>query len=318
MSGERTGRYRDEDTVYAGVVGEVMEVESANPVNYHRTAIDTAPPVTIDGKLFVPDGGGRGSTVIIVPGSLGVGPNHEMHAETLVAAGHVVFVLDPFGARAVTSTVANQTHYSFAASAFDVLATVRLLRDHPAVDPARIGAQGHSRGGAAVMTAATRRFAAPILGTDIGLAAAYAVYPWCGHQFNDPDVGDTRVRAIIGELDEWCSVQQVQGHVRAIVAAGGSATMRIVPAAHHSFDRHEEVNTLAEASVAPAAPTVFLDDAGAFIDPYLGDADPSLTDRDMFVAAMKAGHGRSGAAIGGAGDQPAVFEADMLAFHAGL
>ena len=36
--------------------------------------------------------------------------------------GIAALVIDPFGARAVTSTVANQTQFSFAASAFDVLA----------------------------------------------------------------------------------------------------------------------------------------------------------------------------------------------------
>lgn len=317
MADERTIRYRDEHSVYAGVEGEAIEIVSANPVNHHQavTSPTEAEPVTIDAKLFIPPGDGSRPTVIVVPGSLGVGPNHEAHAETLVESGFGVCVIDPFGARAVSSTVANQTQYSFAASAWDVLATLQHLADRPEVDADRIAAQGHSRGGSAVTIAVCRRFADPIVGPEVALAAVYAVYPWCGQQFRDPDLGRTRYRAIIGEVDEWCSVQQAQGQVHAFAATGADASIRIVPGAHHSFDRLEPVHTLDDASVSPAAPTVYLDDDGAVIDPDSGDPDPTLTDRDVFVRALAAGFGRTGAAIGGAGDQPAIFRADMLAFH---
>lgn len=317
MSSE-PGRFRDERIILAGVDGEHVEVPSADPVNYHQAITDpgACPARSVDGKLFAPRAGGPLPLVLVVPGSLGVGPNHLAHAETLVEAGYAVFVIDPFGARAVESTVANQTQYSFAASAFDVLAALRLLADDPRVDASRISAQGHSRGGSAVLCAAHRRFADPIVGSGLAFAGVYAVYPWCGHQFRDPSVGATRVRAIVGDQDEWVSVQQVQAQVQALGLAGADASVRVVGGAAHSFDRPEPVHVLAEASVAPAAPTVFLTDDGAMVDPLDGRPDPSLTDRDLFVAAVESGFGRRGASIGGVGDQPAVFRADMLAFHA--
>ncbi len=306
--------------VLDGVIGERVEIPSANPVNYHEviSARERLVPMTVDGQLFARPDADRGPLVIVVPGSLGVGPNHVAHAERLVRERYSVFVLDPFGARSVTSTVANQVQYSFAASAYDVLASVRVLREHPAVDPACITAQGHSRGGSAVITASMRRFADAVLGPGVGLAGVYAVYPWCGHQFRTSDIGHTVMRAIIGDLDEWCSVQQVQAQVAAITAHGGHATVRIVGGAHHSFDRHEDVHELPEAVVAPAAPTVTVDDRGAFIDPWTGQASATLVDRDLMVSALKSGFGRTGARIGGVGDQPDLFEADMLAFHASV
>lgn len=317
---EQPVRFGDERVEFDGVLGQRVEITSANPVNYHQVISDPAglPPTTIDGQLFVRSDADRDPLVIIVPGSLGVGPNHRAHAETLFGAGYSVFLLDPFGARSVTSTVANQIQYSFAASAYDVLAAVRLLAEHPAVDPSRITAQGHSRGGSAVTTAAMRQFADAVLGPDRGLAGVYAVYPWCGHQFRRPDTGHTVLRAIIGDLDEWCSVQQVQAQVAAIGAFGGHATMRIVGGAHHSFDRHEEVHELPEAIVTPAAPTVLIADDGSLVDPWTGETSPELVDRDLMVAALKAGFVRNGASIGGIGDQPDLFEADMLAFHASV
>ena len=95
------------------------------------------------------------------------------------------------------------------------------------------------------------------------------------------------------------------------------ATLRVVSGAHHSFDRLEEPYTIEEASVAPGAPTVMLADDGSMILPSVGEPDPAATDRDAFVAAIEGGHGRLGAAIGGVGDQPEQFTADMLDFHRG-
>ncbi|MDH4169783.1 MAG: dienelactone hydrolase family protein [Acidimicrobiia bacterium] len=309
-------RLRDRAVTLAGVRGRTVEVASANPVNFHHAITDPGgcEPITIDGMLFLA-GDGPTPLVMVVPGSLGVGPNHLAHAETLVASGFAAFLLDPFGARSVASTVGNQTQYSFAASAFDVLAALRVLADDPAIDRDRISAQGHSRGGSAVLTASMRRFADAVAGPDLALAGTYAVYPWAGYQFVDPDVGRTRVRSIVGELDEWVSVQQVQAQTRAIALRGGVATDRIVAGAHHSFDRHEPVHELPEARIAPGAPTVHLTDDGAMIHPHTGEPDRSLTDTDLFITAVEAGFGRKGARIGGIGDQPALFEADMLAFH---
>ncbi len=314
---ESSLRYRDIETSYAGVVGENVVISSANPINFHQAITDPGgcERIDIDAKVFLPPAAEPLPGVIIVPGSLGVGPNHEAHAETLTEAGFAVMVLDPFGARSVASTVANQTAYSFAASAWDVLAAFHVFSARPEVASDRIAAQGHSRGGAAVLTAATRRFADAVAGPDVGLAAVYGVYPWCGQQFLDPAVGSTRVRSIIGELDEWCSVQEAQGQINAIRATGADATMRIVEGAQHSFDRPEAPYTIAEASVTQFAPTIMLADDGAMIDPVTGLADPAMTDRQAFRSSVARGWGRRGAAIGGVGNEPDLFRSDMLAFH---
>ena len=318
MSGDEA-RFCDRTYDFDGATGALLSIPSANPINHHQAITDPTgcEPIDLDARLFVPtpNGDELPATVIMVPGSLGVAPNHEQHAETLFRAGFAVCLLDPFGPRSVTSTVAQQTQYSFAASAFDVLATLRVLRARPELDAERIGAQGHSRGGSAVTTAAHRRFADPIVGPDVALAAVYAVYPWCGQQFLDADIGPTRYRAIIGDRDEWCSVQEVQAQVNALRQQGPQASVRVVSGGAHSFDRFEELHTIAEASVAPTAPTVMLADDGAMILPQVGEPDPNTTDRDAFVAAIEAGHGRRGAAIGGVGHQPALFKSDMVEFH---
>ncbi len=312
-----TDRYRDRDPVYAGRRGEHIVIKSANPTNYFQaiTAPDSCEPIDIDAKLFLPAARGPSPAVILAPGSLGVGENIEAHAATLLDEGFAVCVIDPFGARTVSSTVANQTQFSFAASAFDVVATLVALQQRSEIDPARIAAQGHSRGGAAVLIAVCRQFADAVGSPEASFAAVYAVYPWCGHQFREPRVGATRVRAIAGDQDEWCSAQEIQGQINAMRMGGVDAEVRVVVGAHHSFDRAEEPNVISEARVARSAPTVMLDNDGAMFDPRTGLADPSLVDFDLFVFALEQGFGTTGATVGSLEGQPALFRQDMVEFH---
>ncbi len=311
-------RLCDREIVFGnGCVGRDIEIETANPVNYYQVISKAGDMqhAVIDAKLFLPADAKRAvPVVIVVPGSLSVAPSHLAHAEKFTNFGIAACVIDPFGTRGVTSTVANQAQYSFAASAYDVLATVRALAGMPEIASDRIGAQGHSRGGSAVLTAAMRRFSVAVLGESLALCAVYAAYPWCGHQFLDPDVGDTVVRAIIGDRDEWCLPQQVQGYIQAMRLRGGHATLRIVDGAQHSFDRDTPIETIADAAVAPDAPNNYIADDGALIHPLTGQADPRLVDRDLFVYGLKAGYGRKGAKIGSRDGEAKLFRDDMVAF----
>ncbi len=312
-------RFRDRSIALRnGSVGRDVEVPSANPVNYYQ-AISRAgemPRVTIDGKLFLPRTASRHPlpVVIVVPGSLGVAGSHLAHAERVTDAGIAAFVIDPFGARGVGSTVANQTQFSFAASALDVLAAWKVLSDRDEIDAARIGAQGHSRGGSAVLTAATRRFADAVIGRGRGLKSVLAAYPWCGHQFLNPGVAQTEVRILIGDRDDWCSPMQVQAHAQAMRLTGGTVTLRLFAGAAHSFDRGTPIERIAEAKVSPAAPTAYVADDGAFIHPLHTLPDHQLRDRDLMVYALKSGYGLTGASIGTRGNEAELFRDDMIAY----
>ena len=315
-------RFRDQDIVFKnGSRGQNVEIPTANPLNYFQVISRAAelPKLTIDGKLFLPHSdhrkrNGKLPLVMVVPGSLGVAPSHLAHAEAVSDDGFAAFVLDSFGARDVTSTVANQTQFSFAASAYDVLAAWKVLSAYPDIDASRIGAQGHSRGGSAVLTAATRRFADAVVGDGAGFRSVLAAYPWSGHQFLDPSVDETEIRVIMGDADEWCSPMQVQGHCQAIRLSGGKVSMRLIGGAQHSFDRGTDIENVADASVSPAAPTIYIGNDGAFIHPLADVADSKLVDRDLMIYALKAGYGRKGARIGSRDGEAELFKTDMLTF----
>ncbi len=296
----------------SGIEGEPIRIPTADPTGFHQaiSAPEEMPQTEIAGCVFQPRASPPWPIVIVVPGSFGVAPSHVAKAEYLTDAGIACCVIDPFGTRGVRSTVANQAQYSFAASAWDVLATVRVLRSHAGIDARRIGAQGHSRGGSAVLSAACM---APLIDAP-PLAGVYAAYPWCGMQFVRPDVGETAVRSVIGERDEWCLPQQVQAQMHAMTLLGCNASFRLFEDAHHSFDRDTPVELIADASVAPGAPTTYIRADGALVHPLTGEADPALTERELMLYSVKSGHGRRGARIGTAGDQAKAFHADMMDF----
>ena len=296
-----------------GVTGAPWQVETANPANFFQLISRTGecPPAMIYAQTFMPPGTVNPPAVIVVPGSLGVAPSHLYKAELLTGAGFAACIIDPFGQRGVESTVSNQAQYSFAASAWDVIATARQLSARGGINNNAIGAQGHSRGGSAVINAACLP---ALMGTDNPLAAVYGAYPWCGQQFLNPDAGRTRVRAVIGDQDEWCLPQQVQGYIQALRLSGAEATWRIFAGAHHSFDRDTPVEDVPEASVAPGAPTIYISDNGAMMHPASGEIDPAFTERELMVYGIKAGYGVHGARIGTADGFADAFHEDMMAF----
>ena len=132
--------------------------------------------------------------------------------------------------------------------------------------------------------------------------------------FLHPKVGQSRIRAVIGERDEWCLPQQVQGHIHAIQLLGGDASFRLFADAQHSFDRDTPVEMIDDASVSPGAPTVYIDDDGTLIDPRTSLPDQNLTERDLMLYSVKTGHGRRGAQLGSQRDQAKAFDDDMMAF----
>lgn len=302
-----------------GIEAEPIRVPTANPTGFYQAISDPdrMPGTEILGMLFGPFGAERSDApwpvVIVVPGSLGVAPSHVAKADYLTDAGIACCVIDPFGTRGVTSTVANQAQYTFAASSWDVLATAKVLAARGDIDANHIGAQGHSRGGSAVLSAACM---APLLGPERApsLRAVYAAYPWSGMQFERPDVGDTIVRSVIGERDEWCLPQQVQAHMHAMTLLGCDASFRLFPDAQHSFDRDTPVELIADASVAPGAPTTYIRADGALVHPLTGHADPDYAELEAMRYSVKSGHGRRGAQIGSTGDQARHFHEDMMAF----
>lgn len=298
-----------------GIEGRRLTIASANPASFEDLAARRfGPDVWLDGQLFMPPASGRArrGVVIIVPGSGGVSEAMLMHAGALTDRGLGVFVLDPFTGRGVTSTVADQSQFTFAGSAHDVLAAARVLMALPGVDPARIGAMGYSRGGTAVLMAAETRLARAVLPPGRSLAAVVAAWPWCGVQFRQPDTGRTPVRFLLGAADTWVSPVQCQGLAGSLQASGHPVSARLFENAAHGFGYTAPVRAIPNAQHSWRAPVVQMDSTGAFIDLYSGQSRPGTSEAAM--AAWLAPWAERGVDAGTRPGQTEAFVADMGQF----
>lgn len=301
-----------------GISGRILAFTSHNPADYGPLLNgQTGPTVELTGQLFLPkDAHGPVPVVILAPGSGNLAPNYFAHAAELTDAGIGAFAIDPFTGRGVLNTIADQDQFSFAASAYDVLAATQALRNLPDVDGQRIGATGGSRGGTAVLMAAMRPMSDTVLGPGRGLRAIVGGYPWCGVQFWSARLAQgTSLLVMQGDHDDWVNPLQCQDAVHAMSVAGQDAVMELIPGARHSFDRAGvPPTTFANAVKALRLPTIYMDDSGRYFNPRTGKVDPTTTQAGLLQYAAKSGLLDKGASIGSEGTQAADYAREMTEF----
>jgi dienelactone hydrolase len=302
-----------ENTVLAnGLAGKIVKFESRNPKNFEDIiAKAQAPAVTLDALLFVPTGPAPKGAVIVIPGSGGVQESHLLQANALTSAGLATLIVDPFTGRGVSDTIADQSAFSFAASAYDVLAAAKFLAEQ-GMDPSKIGAVGYSRGGIAVLMAATRQLAPAVLGEGKALGAVLGGWPWCGFQFENAHTAPTAVRFALADRDNWVSPVQCQAWAAAMRAHNPNISVRLFENADHGFGYNTPMREIPNAITAYNAPILYLDDQGRYLDLYSGTALSGKTDRDiLMMAAPWIGRG---VRLGSKPGQTEAFMTDMTDF----
>lgn len=303
-----------------GIRGEIVSFESHSPTDWGPAMRgEIGPAIQLNAQLFLPEGRSRRQpAVIMVPGSGNLGTHHLAEASALTSKGLAVLLIDPFRARGISDTIADQGRLTWPASAYDVLAAVKYLRTRRDIDAARIGALGTSRGGTAVMMAAAKPFSEAILGKGKGLRTVMAGYPWCGTQFRSARLVDGASLLVLqGDRDDWVSVQQCQDAVHAMIVAGQDASMRIVAGAAHAFDRTDVPPThIPEAVTSTTFPTVYMDDEGVYYDLRSGKPDPALRPGDFTAYAVSGGFLRKGVTIGSRSGDARIFIGEMSEFFA--
>ena len=306
------------------VLGINVKVPSRGPTDYGAAMRgELGAHVDLTAQLFLPAlarGGARGRArhpaIIFVPGSGGIGPHHLEQVQAMVRAGFAVLLMDPFYARGIVDTIADQGRLTWAASAYDVLAALAYLRARPDIDANRVGAVGNSRGGTAVLMAAAGPFSDAIVGPHHGLRAVVAGYPWCGTQFRSARLArGTALMVLQGDRDDWVSVQQCQDAVHAMSVAGGNATMKIFAGGLHALDRTNVAPTRIETAVTSTIyPTVYMDDAGRYFDLRSGKVDPALKASDFIAQSITGGFLHRGVTVGTSGTQAADYVSEMVEF----
>lgn len=314
VSADQQSLFAEDRVVLAnGVAGQTVHIESGNPESYEAVVARAEfPSVQLNAKLFLPGNHMRHPVVIIAPGSSGVGNSAIAHATALTSADIAVLVIDPFGARSVTSTVADQGQFSFAASSYDILAAAKYLSTLPEIDGAHIGALGYSRGGTAVLQAAVSPLANAVLGPGGSLRAVAAAWPWCGFQFERPDTRPTAIRFFVGDLDNWVSPIQCQGYAALMQDRNPEVSIRVFRNAVHGFGSGQPLKDQPNAMTALNAPVTYINARGEILDPYTGSPLPGIDPGAL--AKRSAPFVSRGARVGSQDDQAQQFVADMVGF----
>lgn len=209
---------------------------------------------SIFGYLYLPAGAGSSKKVpamVVVHGSGGVRDTREGdYGRGLAAAGIAAFAIDTFSPRGVSETVDDQTRVTTGQMVRDAFAALAMLSQHPAVDPARIGVMGMSKGGSVAMQAADPReqeSARKRLGAG-RFAAHVPLYPGCSTQYRHPRM-PAPMLVLIGADDDYTGVTPCAEYLERVRAGGGKAELKTYPGAVHGFDgdtssrRHFRVNS---------------------------------------------------------------------------
>lgn len=194
-------------------------------------------PAIVTVQVFLPrKRDGKVPAMIIVHGSGGVREKREVaYAREFNAMGVAAVVIDSFSPRGIASTVRDQSQLSSYDMVLDAARALNVVAKHPAIDPARIGMIGFSKGGTVVIKAALRQYA--LAGSEAGFALLIAMYPWCGDMPLDfRTVDGAPLHMLLGAQDRYAGVDSCREFAKKYEAQGGNLTLRIYPDAQHDWD----------------------------------------------------------------------------------
>jgi dienelactone hydrolase len=235
------------DVVVAIVAGLPLALTACSgvAVAQHRETVDVesrfhGKPLTVHAQVLLPDkhGGGKIPAMIVVHGSGGVRAVREFsYAREFNTLGVATIVIDSFTPRGIKSTVRDQSTISSYDMLVDAVSTLKAIARHPAIDPARIGIIGFSKGGTVAIKAALKRYIAPLAGNEASFALLIGMYPWCGDLPLDFQAANSApMHMLLGADDRYVGLDSCREFGKRFAAAGGNLTLKVYPGAQHGWD----------------------------------------------------------------------------------
>jgi dienelactone hydrolase len=206
----------------------------------------------ISGDLRLPPAAaGRVPLMVISHGSGGILAGREdAWAERLRAQGVATFVVDSFGPRGIRSTGDDQSQLSTAASVADAFAALRVAATHPAIDPARIGVMGFSKGGQVALYTLLEPFRRGGGVGDLRFALHVALYASCSLPYRSERTTGAPVLMLLGGADDYTPADHCVRYADWFRQRGSAVRVEVFPGAHHGFDVPVPVRTLSRAQTA--------------------------------------------------------------------
>jgi dienelactone hydrolase len=201
----------------------------------------SASPASLPGELMMPRGAGPFPAVIILHGCYGIGPPAALerlrqYASWYVDRGYAGLILDSFAPRGVSRCIGDQP--TPLTRAFDAYRALEYLAALGSIDPGRVTLQGHSHGGATVLSALDQ-ITVEMAGTPVRFAGGVAYYPPCAYEAGAYSSAEfyAPVLILIGEKDDWTPAADCeQLHARQHAQTPGQVRLTVFPGATHAFD----------------------------------------------------------------------------------
>lgn len=223
---------------------ERVDIPSRTPSGPSEYMAGGGAPVTLIGHLTRPDrpAGARVPAMVIAHGSGGILAGREPEwARRLAALGVAALVVDSFTPRGFAATADDQSRLSLAASVADHFAALAVLAADPAIDPARIGIMGFSKGGQVALYTLLEPFrrAGGAVAGDVGerrFALHIAFYPSCALPYVSERIAPAPVLFVLGGADDYTPAAQCERYAAYFRAKGAPVAYHVLPGAHHGFD----------------------------------------------------------------------------------
>jgi len=193
---------------------------------------------TISGELRFPEGKGPFPAIVLAHGCNGNRNVEPAWGWLLRQWGYATFNIDSFSGRGLTEVCTGLGRLHPLQRVPDAYGALRLLAEHPRIDPRRIVLMGFSHGGALTMLAATawaKDTYAPAGAASF--RAFFPFYPNCNSDFPERKQVSAPVRIHTGDADDWTPARPCAELAARMKASGQDVGIHVYPGAHHAFDQ---------------------------------------------------------------------------------
>jgi len=183
--------------------------------------------------------------VVIMHGMGGIDASEEHWMKVFNSIGLATFMVDSNWARKKCKKDSNlKKDIPWCAAAnrgmnrvIDGYGALKLLSNHPRIDPKRIGCLGISLGARGCLYLNVKRFQKMWGTPSLEFAVSVPMYPPCNVIFKEDDeITDTIIRIHVGELDTYFPFDSCVNYAERLRAKGKDVQVKVYSDAHHGFD----------------------------------------------------------------------------------